>query len=159
VAQESIHLTLKFLGSIKADAVPDVTRVMAEAVLDTPPFVLRVHGLGAFPNRQRPQVLWAGVAGDLALLIRLQQRLDAGLARLGFTPESRPFTGHLTLARIRDETPPAEREALGGLVSATSFSGSEFTVASISLIRSDLRTEGPLYTRIAAAALASRDAG
>ncbi len=150
MAPQNIHLTLKFLGAISPDAVAPIARVMREAGQNTPPFVLGVHGLGVFPNQKRVQIVWAGVTGDVTKLVELQKRLDGGLAGLGFAAESRAFTAHLTLARMREDASPAEREAAGNLVQATRFEGGDFAVDSISLIRSELRREGPLYTRIAA---------
>ena len=153
VAPESIHLTLRFLGGISADTVAGVTQAMEEAALGAAPFRLVVSGLGVFPNPKRVQVVWAGLMGEVDRLTQLQRDLDSALTKLGFTPESRPFTAHLTLARMRDEASPFEREAVGRLVESTRFDGGEFPVDSISLIRSQLRKEGPIYTRMVAVPL------
>ena len=153
VAPESIHLTLKFLGGISQDTALTVTQAMEESALGTAPIHLGVSGLGVFPNDKRVQIVWAGVSGEVDKLTQLQKELDSRLSKLGFAPESRPFTAHLTLARMRDEAAPPEREALGKLVQSSQFEGGAFTAASISLMRSQLRREGPLYTRIAAAPL------
>jgi 2'-5' RNA ligase len=155
VAPESIHLTLKFLGGISVDSIADVTRVMTEAAYGATPFRLGVRGLGVFPNPKRVQIVWVGVDGELDKLTRLQKRLDTGLASLGFVPESRAFTAHLTLARMRDEASPTEREGIGQLVTVTSFEAGEFTVDSISLMKSQLTREGPIYSRLASVALAT----
>jgi 2'-5' RNA ligase len=155
VAPESIHLTLKFLGNISADSTGDVTRVMQQAAIGIPPFQLSVTGLGVFPNAQRVQVVWAGVTGDLERLIQVQKRLDLGLESLGFVLESRPFTAHLTIARMRDEASATERQAIGRLVAGEAFEGGSFMVQSISLMRSQLRREGPIYTRLASVTLAA----
>ncbi len=149
VAPQSIHLTLKFLGGISRDTVSGVTEAMEEAALGVSPLKLGVNGLGVFPNAKRVQVVWAGLTGDMATLIQVQKDLDTALARLGFTPESRPFTAHLTLARMRDEASATEREGVGKLVESTSFEGGEFVADSLSLMRSELRREGPIYTRVA----------
>ncbi|OGO40476.1 MAG: 2'-5' RNA ligase [Chloroflexi bacterium RBG_16_57_8] len=153
VAPESIHLTLKFLGSISVSSIPDVTGVMEEAAFGIPPFRLGVRGLGVFPDARRVRVVWVGLDGELDELMQLQKRLDSGLASLGFAPESRPFTAHLTLARMRDEASPAEREAIGQLVSAASFEAGDFSVESVSLMKSQLTREGAIYSRLASAAL------
>lgn len=153
VAPESVHLTLKFLGGISPDTVSGVTGAMEEAAIGTSPFRLGLKGLGVFPNPRRVQVVWAGLTGDIAALTQLQKDLDTALAAMGFTPESRPFTAHLTLARMRDEASPAERDAIGKLVETTRFEGGEFGVASFSLMRSQLRREGPIYTQMASVPL------
>lgn len=153
VAPESIHLTLKFLGGISPDTVAGVKGAMEEAAIGTSPFRLGVGGLGVFPNPKRVQVVWAGLTGDMAALTQLQKDLDTALAALGFTPESRPFTAHLTLARMRDEASPAEREAIGKLVESTPFQGGDFGVATFSLMRSQLRREGAIYSQMASVPL------
>jgi RNA 2',3'-cyclic 3'-phosphodiesterase len=153
VAPESIHLTLKFLDSITEDTATAVTGVMEEAAIICGPFRLTLKGLGVFPNARKVQVVWAGVGGDIVKLVDLQKELDSGLSSLGFTPESRPFSAHLTLARMKDEAGASDREAMGRLIEATSFEGGEFQVDSFSLMRSQLRREGPLYTPLASVSL------
>jgi RNA 2',3'-cyclic 3'-phosphodiesterase len=153
VAPGSIHLTMKFLDSITQDTADAVTGVMQEASIVSEPFRLMVKGLGVFPNPRRVQVVWAGLGGDIGRLIELQKELDSGLSRLGFTLESRPFTAHLTLARMRDEADASDREAMGRLVDGTPFEGGDFQVDSFSLMRSQLRKEGPIYTQLASVSL------
>jgi 2'-5' RNA ligase len=153
VTAESIHLTLKFLGGISVDSISDVTHVIEKAAAGTPCFRLAVSGLGVFPNLQRVQIVWAGVTGELDELSRLQKRIDAGLESLRFIPESRPFTAHLTIARIRDEASPTERQSIGQLVAKTGFEGGEFNVESVSLMKSQLTREGPIYSRLASIAI------
>jgi 2'-5' RNA ligase len=155
VIPANIHLTLKFLGDISVNSIPDIREVMEEAALYTAPFKLGVSGAGVFPNMRRIQIIWAGINGDLTNLTELQKKLDAGLEKLGFAPESRPFTAHLTLARMRDEASPAERETAGKIIDATQFDASEFQVDAINLIKSELKREGPVYTRVLSVPLLS----
>lgn len=155
VVPENIHLTLKFLGNIGTDTIPNIRDVMQEAVLYTAPFKLGVSGVGVFPNTQRTQIIWAGVNGDMANLIDLQKNIDTGLEKLGFTPESRPFTAHLTLARMRDEASLSERETAGRLANTIQFEVSEFQVESINLVKSELKREGPIYTKVLSVPLLS----
>ena len=153
VAPNSIHLTLKFLGDISVASIPDVTRVMEEAAFGIAGFRLAVRGLGVFPDVRRMRVVWAGVTGDTDVLARLQKGLDLELAALGFAPESRPFTAHLTLARLRDDASPADRQNIGRLVSQASFEAGDFEVESVNLMRSQLTREGAIYTRLATISL------
>jgi 2'-5' RNA ligase len=153
VAPESIHLTLKFLGNIVIESTKDIAQAMTEAAQGIPPFRLEVKELGVFPNLKRVQVAWVGLQGEIAKLSQLQQRLDANLSRLGFAPEGRPFTPHLTIARLRDNASPAERQAFGQLIISTRFEAGVFTVDALSLMKSQLTREGPIYSRIGQAAL------
>ena len=153
VAPESIHLTLKFLGNIVVESARDIIQAMAEAAQGIPPFRLEVKDLGVFPNLKRVQVAWVGVHGEIDKLSQFQQRLDSNLSRLGFAPERRPFTPHLTIARVRDTSSLTERQAIGQLIASTRFEAGEFTVDAISLMKSQLTREGPIYSRISQVAL------
>jgi len=150
----SIHLTLKFLGGVDGDKISPITAAMEEAVQGVSSFSLKVEGLGAFPNLRRVQVVWVGMSGEVDKLAHLQQRLESGLAGLGFAPEKRRFTPHLTLARVRDRVSLDERERLGELIAGTKFEAARsFPVEAVSLMRSQLTREGAIYSRISAAAL------
>jgi len=150
----SIHLTLKFLGSVDAAKIAPITAAMEEAVQGVAPFSLKVEGLGVFPNLRRVQVVWVGVGGEVDKLAHLQQRLESNLAGLGFAPENRRFTPHLTLARVRDRASLDERGGLGELIAGTKFETAySFPVEAVSLMKSQLTREGAIYSRISAAAL------
>jgi len=149
-----VHLTLKFLGSVAADRIDQISRAMEEAVRGIPPFHLKVEGLGVFPSLRRVQVAWVGISGEVDRLAHLQQRLESNLAGLGFTPERRRFTPHLTLARLRDRASSEERQGFGQLIAGTRFElAYSFQVDAISLMRSQLTREGAVYSRISAVEL------
>ena len=150
VTPEGIHLTLKFLGNISPQKVAEITRVMEKASQAVSFFQLNVGELGAFPNLRRPRVLWLGVGGEVDKLIVLQQRIDEGLIPLGFVRETRPFTPHLTLARLRQGAPPRDQQGFGELVVKTPWEVNyEINVNSVSLMRSQLLPEGAVYSRLA----------
>jgi 2'-5' RNA ligase len=149
-----IHLTLKFLGNVAEDRMEEITAAMTQAVQGTSYFSLEVRELGVFPNPGRVQIVWVGVSGEVAKLARLQQRIESGLEGLGFPPEGRRFTPHLTLARVRDQATPDERARLGQLIADTEFEAAHsFMVEAVNLMKSQLTREGPIYTRISSAAL------
>jgi len=150
----SIHLTLKFLGNVVIDRLGEITTTMEAAVQGISPFRLEVEGLGVFPNLRRVQVAWVGLGGEVNKLAQLQQRIESNLARLGFTPESRPSTPHLTLARLRNGTSLDERQRFGQLIASTRFEVScTIEVDAISLMRSQLTREGAIYSRISSVGL------
>jgi 2'-5' RNA ligase len=149
VAPVSIHLTLKFLGGIAAGSVPEITRVIELASRGRSPFRLTVGGLGVFPSPKRVRVVWVGVGGEIEKLTRLQQRIESGLVPLGFAAETRAFQPHLTLARLRDQASPDERQKLGSVIAATDFSTAhKIEVTTVSLMRSQLTREGAVYNRL-----------
>jgi len=154
VAPEGIHLTLKFLGNVPTDKIPAITQVIEEAARETPELRLEIGECGCFPNNRRPQVIWVGLTGDLTTLDELVKRLESSLARLGFKPEGRPFTQHLTLARISDVATPAERQAIGEAISKTkSDVAAGLNVTGICLMQSELTPKGAIYTRLIEAKL------
>jgi len=153
VDPHSIHLTLKFLGHIAIDRTDEITKAMEEAAQGIPPFHLEVKDLGVFPNLKRVQVAWVGLSGEVDKLGQLQQRIESNLARLGFAPESRPFTPHLTLARLRNQASLDERQRFGQLIVDTKFEAGTIKVDAISLMRSQLTREGAMYSRISSVRL------
>lgn len=101
VRPESMHLTLKFLGSVKPEALAGLVSALAPVAAACPPLALSTLGLGGFPSRRRARVLWLGIGGETDRLAALQQAIDTALAPLDWLPEKRPFKGHLTLARAK----------------------------------------------------------
>ena len=148
VNPHSIHLTLKFLGNIAVGRIGEITRTIEEATQGIPLFHLEVRDLGVFPNLKRVQVAWIGISGEVDKLGQLQQRIDSNLAPLGFAPESRPFTPHLTLARLHNRVSLEERQRFGQLIAGTGFKASIIKVDAISLMMSQLTREGAIYSRI-----------
>jgi len=150
----SIHLTLKFLGSIAIDRISEITRAMEEAIQGISPFHLEVKELGVFPNLRRVQVAWVGISGEVDKLSQLQQHLESNLAHLGFAPETRPFTPHLTLARLRNRASLDERQSFGQLIATTRFEVTyTIKVDAISLMKSQLTREGAIYNQISSVGL------
>jgi len=149
VNPDSIHLTLKFLGNIAIDRTGEITRAMENAVQGISPFHLEVKELGVFPNLRRVQVAWVGISGEVDKLSQLQKRIETTLTPLGFAPESRAFTPHLTLARLRDQASLDERQRFGQLITNAKFEAAyTIEVDAISLMRSQLTREGAIYSRI-----------
>jgi 2'-5' RNA ligase len=149
VDSNSIHLTLKFLGNINIDMVGKIATTLTVAVRGVSPFRLELTGLGAFPGLNRIQVIWVGLGGDVEQLIKLQQRVESSVVPFGFTPESRPFTPHLTLARVRDEATAYDRQALAKLITGTGLEAAYIIdVDSVHLMRSQLTRLGAIYSRL-----------
>jgi 2'-5' RNA ligase len=148
-APEGIHLTLKFLGSIPQSTIPGIIAGITKASQGIPPFTLETSDLGVFPNLRRPNVFWLGVGGDLEKACTLQKRIDEELKPMGFTPEKRAFTPHLTLARLREDASLQNRKDFGDLVAGTHFcSKNVIEVKGISLMMSQLHPTGAVYTKL-----------
>jgi len=144
VRPENIHLTLKFLGEVPDSDIPDICQAVEKAVETFHPFKLDVAGCGCFPPRGAARVLWVGVSEGDTPLPDLQEAVASELEPLGHPPENRPFSAHLTLARIK--TAPA-----GHLVSHTVDTlemvrlGSQ-EVTALTVFQSELTRGGPMYT-------------
>ena len=153
VRPEGIHLTLKFLGDVAADQLDTIAQAIRDAAIGVAPFRVSYGGLGCFPNTRFPRVIWIGVEDPAGTLLRVQKTVDTNLSALGYPPERRAFHPHLTLARTR-RVSKVEQAALGKLVERTQVDRlGEMLVGEISLMRSELRPSGALYTQLAAAPL------
>ncbi|HKC11173.1 MAG TPA: RNA 2',3'-cyclic phosphodiesterase, partial [Vicinamibacteria bacterium] len=139
VRPEGIHLTLRFLGPTLPAQIQRLGPRLQRAAAACPPSEARVAGLGVFPPRGRPRVLWLGVSLPPPVLA-LQTACEEAAVGVGFPPETRPFRSHLTLGRWREGAPSPELPAADlGPVS----------LETLVLYRSELRREGALYTPLA----------
>ncbi|MBN1691779.1 MAG: RNA 2',3'-cyclic phosphodiesterase [Dehalococcoidia bacterium] len=146
----SIHLTLKFLGNVDAKRIEAVKGALEAVAALHRSFQLTTGRTGFFPGPQRARVFWLGLEGDIVELSGLQQGIDRAMAALGFESESRPFTAHLTLARLREECSREQRLEFTGLAEHAAFgAGPPIKVRSVSLMRSRLTPQGAVYTRLA----------
>lgn len=101
VPAANLHLTLSFLGEVDAERMAAVKDVLTRVGPAHAPLVLTIQGGGSFGSPAHPRVLWAGVGGDTKALGALQADVAEGLKPLGFEPEHREYTAHLTLARAK----------------------------------------------------------
>ena len=88
VRPEGIHLTLKFFGDIREDEIARISEVITEKTRDAAPMTLNTDKIGAFPNLERPRVLWLGMTGDVDKLLTLQQEIETGLEPHGRNEDS-----------------------------------------------------------------------
>lgn len=146
----NIHLTLHFLGNISPDEVLTVGRLLNDIATVRPAFSLTLSGLGYFPNQHKPRIIWAGIKGETEPLITLQQMLGEQLqTEIGFTPESRPYSPHLTLGRVKQELARSQLAELSRTlidIQANVGDLAEFNVTEVVLMKSELKPSGPIYT-------------
>ena len=158
VRPEGIHLTLKFLGDVPVDKVKEIVVAIRQASEGVGSFSVSFAGLGCFPRVSRPNVVWIGVLGDTEELTHLQARIEDNLAVLGFPPEKRKYTPHLTLGRVRKHISRQERGRLGGMIQ-TQIIGTlgEMEVHEVSLMNSVLSPAGAKYSRLGVVELGDND--
>ncbi len=147
VDPHDMHLTLKFLGEIRDNESVEVCRIAEEAAAGHNRFDLDIETVGTFGTR----VLWVGVGRGADRLARVQIDLERRLAEAGWPPENRPFTGHLTLCRIRA---PRAGQKLADAVREyeNQFIGT-VGVDTLTVYHSQLTPKGPLYTALDTCAL------
>ena len=136
---EQLHLTLCFIGETDGTLFLDIRDALAE--IAAPAFDLRLKGLGFFPPRQTPRVLWAGVV-DNPQLIRLQKQVATCLRHAGADLERRRFSPHITLARLGEGAQTRLQRYLGA---HALFSGSPFAVDHFTLYSSILGRNGATH--------------
>jgi 2'-5' RNA ligase len=154
VKSEGIHLTLKFLGDVPVNRIEDVKQALTQACVGFPSFFFSVGGLGCFPNPRRPRVVWVGVQEESGTLKRLQKAIEDGMEKLGFAPEGRKFHAHLTLGRTQRRASTSDVRRLGQLVEETNIGVlGQMEARAVSLMKSDLKPTGAVYTQLAAVRL------
>jgi RNA 2',3'-cyclic 3'-phosphodiesterase len=134
----NFHLTLRFIGEIAEDLAADVDAALA--VLKARRFRLQLAGTGIFGGN-RPHTLWVGVERDPDL-VRLRDRIEQALIRIGLAPEQRRFAPHVTLARLRD---PALDQLGHFLAAHAQFRARPLPVEQFSLIASFPTKAGSVY--------------
>jgi 2'-5' RNA ligase len=142
VKPQNIHLTIRFLGNISPPMVDVIHEEMKQVSFS--PFDIELRGLGAFPRLNRPRVVWAGIKKGADELVDIIEQLEPRLRGLGFRPDAKGFSPHLTIARVRSGR---NRIQLGKAVGE--LKNHDFGVIRaecLRLKRSVLTPRGPIYT-------------
>jgi len=154
--KENLHLTLKFLGNIAESQVEPITAALRHPLGLFSPCTISAKGLGVFPDFRRPKILWVGLTGDQ--LVQLAAEIESALMPIGFTPENRAFTPHLTIGRWREGSRPAKnlRQEIDSL---NDFEFGACAVRQIVLFQSVLKPEGASYSELRTIQLGTELAG
>ena len=141
----NLHITTRFIGEWPAERVAELKTALATLSVDGA-IAIQVRRLGFFPNPGAPRVFWAGVEASPGLAV-LAAETDRVLATLGRAPEGRPFSPHLTLARIKEPVPLRElRDAIAAL---PSLEFGDFSADRFHLYQSRVSAAGSVYTKLA----------
>jgi len=149
--QEQFHFTVRFLGEIAEPVVPRLIEAATRVCTEQPTFSAAFGNLELLPNARHPHTLVLGARTGLAEMATLARALDRAFRglELGIAPENRPFRAHLTLARIKN---PNAAEAVQTLLQRSWQRLDQippFMVESCTLVHSELRPDGPIYTPLA----------
>lgn len=140
VPRDNLHVTMKFLGPVADERTHEIAGAVAGAVDGMVDFSVRLGETGAFPSVRRARVLWVGLEDPAGGLGMLAAAVEEAMAPLGFEPENRPFTAHLTVARLK--VPRAVSLVAGA-------PGEPFLVDRLTLFQSVLRRPAPRYEALA----------
>ena len=141
----NIHLTLKFIGEVENNSVNQIDASLHRTAGQQKPFSIEIGGVGAFPNLVQPRVLWVGIKRGTIQLSTLASTIDDELVKLGFSNENR-FHPHLTLARLKNQVNLSTYSKL--FKKFETIEGAFLTVDKITLVKSELRPSGAVYTPI-----------
>ena len=147
---ENLHLTVRFIGSVADERITALLGAL-EQPLTTHPFEIELNGCGRFPPRGAPRVLWIGLTRGLPTLTELHQEFDRRVLPFGYAPEDRPFSAHLTLARIKDARGAGDRLIAGGRLIDEALAHLRShpvvqTVEQVTVFESRLSPKGPHYS-------------
>ncbi len=139
-----MHLTICFLGNISPSMVSAISGTLSNIAASVPAFKLKLEGIGAYPDRFSPKVIWAGVKDGMDSCKRLSLALKAPLKDLGIVLEDRKFSAHVTLGRVRGAN---KLDRLRQAIDSEAFSGlSQSNIDRVVLFESRLGPAGPSYT-------------
>jgi len=140
VPEEQIHLTLRFIGEVETSLLLDIKDQLKQAQFSQ--FQMNIRGVGHFPPRGKPRVIWAGLdAGDP--LIRLKRKIDTSLIQSGIPSEGRKFSPHITIARIKNSSMQRVTDFLAG---NAFLEFDRFTAECFHLYSSRLTQKGAVHT-------------
>ncbi len=149
---QQLHLTLKFLGEISDSQLPSVCQAATTACAAIAPFPIRIAGLGCFPGPRNPRVLWCGIDDPEQGCQRWVTHVDPLLEQLGFKPETRAFTPHITLGRSRST---AGGHVIQQVLETVAPPDTDtMTVTRVIVFESHLRPGGAVYQQLAGIPLA-----
>jgi RNA 2',3'-cyclic 3'-phosphodiesterase len=143
-----LHMTLKFLGDTEMERIDKIGSVLEDIASRHRPFWLRYHGLGCFPNRKNPRIIWIGCNPLSSEFDHIRENIEKGMADLGFEMESRPFHPHITIGRVKIRS-GKDKRAIPDLIKKLenlTFDALENEVQSILLMKSELHREGSVYS-------------
>jgi 2'-5' RNA ligase len=144
VKPQNIHLTVRFLGNTSPPMVDTIYEEMKQVSFT--PFEIELRGLGAFPKLSYPRVVWAGIRKGANELTNVFEQLEPRLRGLGFKPDTKGFSPHLTIARVR-----TGRNKVQLIKLVRELEDYEFGAVKAECLRlkkSVLTPQGPIYTTL-----------
>jgi 2'-5' RNA ligase len=142
---DKLQITLRFLGDTDPKLLRDFVPMLEGVAARRRPIGVRYSGIGCFPHREDPRVLWVGVEDPDGELAQLQREIEQGCTRIGVSPEPKPFHAHVTIGRVKG------RRNLGSLLAmmeSATFQSLSAPLGSICLMKSELQPGGSVYSTL-----------
>jgi 2'-5' RNA ligase len=141
VETDNIHFTLRFFGDTPLARLDQMRECLQQIKIN--PFEIKILGVGAFPNRRRPRVIWIGVTDNSQKVVQLKDKVDDRLTEIGYDAENEKFTPHATIARVRSVRDPGQ--LVHNLENLSEELVGNMIVSSICMKKSTLTPSGPVY--------------
>ena len=146
VEPKNIHLTLKFLGERDDKKVEKITDILEETAKNNNAYTMRISSCGAFPKIDSPRVIWVGIEEGDKETKEIVKELEEKISKVGIPKEDRAFSSHITIGRTRSTLKrDGLVQELKNLMSTFGQEKIEFNVAKITLFKSTLTPQGPIY--------------
>ncbi|MBS3812211.1 RNA 2',3'-cyclic phosphodiesterase [Candidatus Bipolaricaulota bacterium] len=142
----NLHVTLKFLGEVEPSRVDEIEEAAKAPADHNPAFTMEIDKLGSFPKVSYPKVIWLGSSSEPAEIHSLYADLEEEMAGLGFDPEERDYIPHITLGRTKEKNNGRIKEMGRELESFSVGENWEVEIDELTLMESELRRDGPVYT-------------
>ena len=149
VEPHHLHVTLKFLGDLSLNDLPQLIRVVTHSVRHIDSFDLTFQGVDAFPNRESPKTIWIGCREGSEELIQLAASIDEGLFSIGYPKETRRFSPHLTIGRVKKSVQGLTQGLTSLFAEHRDPLFGSCSVSEVQIFSSELTRRGPIYDELA----------
>jgi 2'-5' RNA ligase len=144
VKPQGMHLTLKFLGEVPEDKIPEIQSVLDRVAKDYSRFQLSLKGTGTFPPAAHiPRVIWIGIEKNESIQ-QIQASVENELKKMGFPLENRKYYPHLTIGRVK--APHHLEKVMQTLDRNKQVEFGIMDVSKLTLFKSTLKPTGAEYT-------------
>lgn len=144
VEPANIHITIRFLGDVTLNMADKVFEEMKK--IQFKPFNVKISNLGVFPNLNSPRVVWAGITEGASQLKSIVSQLEPNLQRLGFSPDPKGFSPHITIGRVRSAQ--NKPQLLDFIQKNAKYDFGGIKAQGLRLKRSQLTPQGPIYSTL-----------
>lgn len=144
VPRDNLHITLWFIGEVTDDRARAIRDALAPASA-VPAFDVHLAGLSAFPPSGAPRVFWIGLRSGADAMAALNAEVGARLAPLGCEPERRPYSAHVTIARVKELASRSDAAGIRRIAHSLAADAGVSRVSAVTLFRSRLSPKGAAY--------------